>query len=441
MAYTFAAIDAESIYGQKFSVKNDATKSMEEIKIHKKETFLAREGLEGYGLWALHSHKRLGALNAFLKVFKRDIPERRDRTEFLVHLGLARHHEWVFQGVPYAYFNQQPVNGKAVVGHLTKFIGLQYGKPAEDFFRLKESGEWDRISQAERQSYAVHLASAVCALERLQLVHGDLSGGNIMIGAGPDAKNICCLCDFDGFVHPSLPLLPRHYAGIPTRPLGSPGYRYPDLIKRTLADEPETDESIFVETDRFALAVLICELMVWNSAFTNKLGRHELLTEKTILGRQLPAALDEAAREFPRGFSLLEKAHSAGSCNEMPSPTDWLECLGVQSIIPVPFKVPHVLFFRKEGTKRRLRSEVLLKKMPSGNFGVVAQDLKAITFTRTEENHLTLSINSRLPCALRRAGRQDILAEEQKKALPIWPGDTLRIDSWEIVFEDSKNGN
>jgi serine/threonine protein kinase len=438
MPYTFTAQHAQKLYGQKLSIKNIASNDVEDIEIQKKDVALARPGLEGYGLRALHRHKRRGAMHVFLKVFKQDIPQRHARSEFLVRLGLAKHHEWIFQGVPYGWFNKQSVNGTEIVGHLTKFIGLQYGKPGEDFGVLKEEGEWSVFTDQERRAFATHLASAICGLERLQFVHGDLSPGNIMIGPGPNGRNVCCLCDFDGFYHPSQPLLPRRFDGQPVRPLGNPEYRYPALIEKITADKSDSDNSIVVETDRFALGVLICEMVVWNENVAKRLGRPQLLDERIISSRGLSAIPDNVKATFPRGFALLERSLKAGSWEDMPAPDEWLNCLGIQSVLPTPFKTPpHVLFYRKKGTARKLHRHAVLNNKPTDHFGAVDPELAGITFKRDDANHVVLAISSPLPSALRRGGRQESLKPDTKAALAVLPGDLLRIGDWEIVFEES----
>jgi len=438
MSYTFTGQGVQKLYGQTFSIKNIASNADEIIEIQLKEVFRARRGTEGYGLRAIHRHRKLGNLHAFLKVFGKDIPQRRQRSEFLVKQGLAKRHEWVFQGVPYAWFNRRNVNGAEIVGHLTKFIGLQYGEPAEDFSVLKENGQWDGYLPLERRSFAAHLASAIYALERLDLVHGDLSGGNLMIGSGPEGRHICCLCDFDGFYHPSQEKLPRKFEGELTRPLGSSGYRYPELIKRARADKDDDDENLFVEADRFALAVLICEMMVWNTDLGKKLARAELLDEDVITSRKLSDIPDRTKGSFSQGFELLEKALHAGSCQDMPTPDDWLRCLGVRLVASIPFKTaPGVLFYRRESSVRKLYQHRVLNTKTAGSFGEVHSDLGAITFKRDDANQVVLAIASLLPCALCRSGRQQTLAEEEKKSVAIVPGDRLRIDDWEIHFEES----
>lgn len=438
MTYTFVARHLENLYGQKLAIRNIATNANDAIDIQPKKVFPARRGIEGYGLRALHRHQKQGDVHAFLKVFHKDIPDRHQRSEFLVKLGLAKHHDWIFQGVPYAWFNRRKVNGVEIVGHLTKFVGLQYGRPAEDLVVLKSDGKWDNYALDDRRAFAAHLASAVCALERVQLVHGDLSGGNIMVGPGPGGRSICCLCDFDGFFHPSQPMLPRKFDGELTRPLGSVGYQYPDLIRRIGTDKNENDENIFVETDRFALGALICEIMVWSSSLGKKLGREQLLEDTQIRAQRLSDIPDNVKASFSQGFSLLEKALMAGSCEAMPTPEDWLICLGVQSVLPTPFKSPpQVLFYRRKGGGRRLHRQAILNQRPTGSFDVIDPDLGGIAFLRDDQNHVTLAIGSGLPCALRRSGRQQVLTSDAKAALPVLPGDLLRVGDWEIVFEES----
>jgi serine/threonine protein kinase len=432
------ARQVQSLFGQKLSIRNIAVNAAEEIEIKTSKLSDIESGWEGYGLRALHRHKTRGEVHAFLKIFKQDVPARHERSEFLVRLGLAKHHEWAFQGVPYGWLNKQRVNGVEIVGHLTKFIGLQYGQPARDFRRIREEGQWDTVSADDRRAYAAQLASAVSALERLNFVHGDLSPGNIMIGPGPNGRTVCCLVDFDAFYHPSQPLIPRQFEGMGIRPLGNPEYRYPELILRSAADPDEKDEAIFVETDKFALAVLICELTVWNSQLADRLGRPQLLDEKIILSRRLSDIPDDVKNQFSRGFSLLEKALNAGDVDSMPTATDWLNVLGIPSLVPLPFRSPpQVIFYRKKGTTRKFHRHAVLSKKTSDHFGAVHPELACITFNRDDANHLVLTINTPLPAAVRRAGSQRILTTDAKSSLAILPGDLLRIAEWEISFEES----
>jgi hypothetical protein len=88
MAYSCTGLGIQSLYGQSFSVTNIASNTVEEVSILAKCIWPARVGLEGYGLRALHRHQKKGTVEAFLKVFKKDIPQRHERSQFLVRLGL-----------------------------------------------------------------------------------------------------------------------------------------------------------------------------------------------------------------------------------------------------------------------------------------------------------------------------------------------------------------
>ena len=269
-------------------------------------------------------------------------------------------------------------------------------------------------------------------------MHGDLSPGNVLIGPGPHGRDVCCLCDFDGFYHPTQVAIPRKFEGEPTRPLGNPEYRYPELVARIAADPGEKDESIVVETDRFALGALICEMIVWDTSLIARLGRPQLLDERVISSRRLSDIPDDVVSKFPEGFHLLERAMQAGSVQDMPDPGAWLNALGIQSSLALPFRTPpQVLFYRKVGTARKLQRRAVLNTKETDNFGAVHQELAGIVFKHDSENRVVLMIRSPLPCALRRQGGQRVLTTEAKSAVAILPGDLLRIGDWEISFEES----
>jgi serine/threonine protein kinase len=304
---------------------------------------------------------------------------------------------------------------------------------------VREDGQWDAVSREDRRAFAAHLASAVSGLEQVRLVHGDLSPGNVMIGPGPNERHACCICDFDGFYHPYQPAaVPRVFERVPSRPLGNPEYRYPALAERIAKDKKGVDQSVFVETDRFALGVLICEMMVWNSTVAKRLGRGQLLDAAIIMSRKLEKHVpDDIINEFPKGFSLLDKALKAGSCGDMPEPVAWLSSLGIESSLPISFTgTPHILFYRASGATRKLQGEAFLKTKPgAGHFGAISPELAFVGFELDANNGVTLNVGLHVPTALRRNGRQETVRQESKSALSVLPGDVVRIGEWEITFE------
>src|SRR5262249_12609584 len=126
MTYAIDGLKLNSLYGQSFHIIHNGENH--EFEIQPKSVFSAKGGLEAYGLRVLHRHPARGDIQAFLKIFRKDIPQRRERTAFLVNSGLAKN-LWVFEGVPYLYLNRFRVNNVEIAGHVTHFIGLQFGAP------------------------------------------------------------------------------------------------------------------------------------------------------------------------------------------------------------------------------------------------------------------------------------------------------------------------
>lgn len=444
MSYAFRATHLQKLYGFTFTHQGHT------FEIQPKSVFRARAGLEAYGVKLIHTPpsgvtsagNAQGQIHSFLKIFKQDIPERRQRTAFLAKLGLAKSH-WAFQGVPYALFPGHDINGVQIVGHLTKFLGMQFGGPALDFAELKE--KWDIYTLPDRTAFATHLASAVDALERSGIVHGDLSHSNIMVGPGPKDALVCCLCDYDGFAHANIPQLPRKFENQNVRPLGARGYQYPELVKAIAADTANTDDGVSVRTDRFALAVLICEMIVWTNDLSEKLGRTELFSDDMIQSRDLAAIPADIRSKFPIGFDMLQRALSAPTFTDMPSPREWLGLLGMTSVIQVPFTGhPKARLKRRNWATRPIEINIINDQ--DGDFGVLNPRLSPLAGLRFLKGPDSASTGSTLklsfadhlpPAAVRRAGSTAIIAT--RSGFQAYPGDTIIIADWEISFEDSRN--
>ena len=434
MSYFVSARELSGLYGQSIAVQNIGTGKRETIEIAPRKLFLMRSGAEAYGFRADHHHTSLGRIAAFFKIFKLDVPERRERSEFLISLGLAKLHPWLFQGAPYGWFPRTRIAGVEVIGHLTKFVGLQFGAPAEDLSVLMSDTDWGATDFDLRRAYVAHLASAVAALERSRIVHGDLSRGNVMIGPGPDGRPVCCLCDFDGFSHPAVPPLPRLIGADGVRPLGSEGYQYPDLVERIDADAAGTDEAVIVETDRFALAVLACEMMVWSDKLKEALGRGQLLTGEIVRSRSLAALPALASNPFPGGFALLERALTAGAAEAMPGPGEWLSALGLAGPPARRFALPPRIEVLCRDTHWQRFGIAELGALREGDFGAVHSELAPIRFKRSDSAGLRLDIRCRAPVALQRDGRREAIAPAER--IRIQPGDVIHYDRWQLVFDD-----
>ena len=183
-----------------------------------------------------------------------------------------------------------------------------------------------------------------------------------------------------------------------------------------------------METDRFALAVTICEMMVWNSDLEKKLGRPQLLNEDIVLSGKISDIPDHVKSSFSQGFALLEKALRAGKCDDMPTPDDWLTCLGVRSVVPSPFKTtPQVLFFRRKGNGRKLHKQAVLNTNPTGSFGVVDKELNDIAFSRNstesrcalDRSGVAMRVAARRPAGNSRKGGQGVTADSAGRSAAV----------------------
>ena len=318
MAYSLRATHIQQLYGSEFLCGEHR------FEIQLKDVYRARSGLDGYGLRAHHKHPDFGTIVAFLKFFRVDVPERKNRTLFLMDWAYRKKRRYL-DGVPYAYIENIKIGGIDVIGHLSKFAGASQGRSAQDFSELKET--WSGTSNDRRHSLAIQLALTIKELENDHITHGDVSSSNFLISDGPDESTLGFLCDFDGFHHAQVARLPRKHNGQLVRPLGSIGYQHPRLIELLGRDSTDEDDEIQVETDRFALAVLAIELIVWENDFRSNLGRAELLSDRMLQDRSIADLPNDIVDRFPEGFALLQKAFNSRGLVEMPSPQDWINVL------------------------------------------------------------------------------------------------------------------
>jgi hypothetical protein len=349
MSYQMSAVVIRKISGKKVSVRlpgHSADSTIEFAPLTRQAPW-PKPGLEAYIVPGQCTTPADGRFPVMVKVFKRDLPHRAERTQFLTEtlqlgtpagrrsLGIEAADDWMYHGIPMAWLGsvEVPVDrGERVrvIGHMTRHIGGdQPGKTLDvEGLKIREPGQqpsFDSYSEDERRELALHLIRAVERMERLQLAHGDLSQGNVLIGPGPTKKPAATLCDFDGFYHPKAPLLPRRLGAEMVRPIGTPGYQHPEVAEEDRRSAG-IGENVLVATDRFALAVLVCEVMVWDSALRRSIGRDTLLSDVEFSTRSL-AALDKTApivrRKFPEGIALLEKALSARGMWSAGAPADW----------------------------------------------------------------------------------------------------------------------
>ena len=251
-----------------------------------------------------------------LKCYRLPSPERRQRIEFLSSLNMRQ-----LPGLPAAWFDAAPcmvVGTKVLVprpkggqdeveieGYLATFIE---GRTLEECLADEA---WDPTLET-RRDLARHLCMAVQILEDAdQLVHGDLSGRNILVTHGPRPE--LRLIDFDGFYHHRVrPILCTKAPG--GRGWGSDGYRSP--VYRS------PDDSMVVTTDRVAMAVLAYELVVRRPGDATLLSRDTFLDQQAI-DNMRPTLPQEIVDRWPEGWELVRQAIAANPPDKAPSPERW----------------------------------------------------------------------------------------------------------------------
>jgi hypothetical protein len=247
---------------------------------------------------------------------------------------------------------------------------------------------------------------------------------------------MCLLCDYDGFFSHLAPRLPRKDENkVACRPLGTIGYQYPDLID-ALNKDTHHDADIWVETDRFALAVAICEMMVWSDdieTMLQKEGREEFLPPKLISARDLSPLPKNIYASFPKGFDLLDKALRASRPSSMPSPEDWLRVLGFDDEA-IEFKGrPIITVSRIRGNLRSKKGTFRLTKQ-EGDFGKADKQFAGSGY-RFIKNRLELRFANG-PIKRRREGRlADVTADFDSVVAN--PGDIYYVGEWEFEIADS----
>lgn len=428
-------------------------------------------GLEAYVIPGQCKHPTEGTFPVMLKVFKNEVPERNERTRFLTETlklgtksgrsakGLPDNLHWMFFGFPFHWMGRVRINNTEVIAHLTRHIGGERPGGTADFITYKSAEPtdpicWDHVQQSERVDLALQLVDMARTLEVIGFVHGDLSHGNLLIGPGAYGHRVATLCDYDGYYYPRVSQLPRVLNGQPIRPVGTPEFQHPEINKRFHADTTGADAGLFVGTDRFAMGVLICEMMVWSNALKGTLVRDTLLAEADIQARSLQGVdrLAPAARKaFPGGFELLEKAMQAtGMWNassvsdwakqNLPGPDEWKAKILQGAAVWPDGSNPHVVYYKQVGTNPPTRRNEGAISSSQGNFAQAVgaeSPLTEISFTwKSTERRLELTFSGADEVRRRRGTSGPFLKESPSRPLTVRvsPGDHFVTGTWRLIF-------
>ena len=252
-----------------------------------------------------------------LKIFHDPAPERRARTAFMGAMRLSQ----LIPGVD-PLFSASVL--KLVEGSL-EIAGVEHPVMAS-LSRFLNGKSWEILCfewdppLTVRVQLARRLALAIEMLESVGLVHGDLSGGNVFV-LTPETEPRLGLIDFDAFRHQNVPSVPLDRG----RTAGTPGYQPP------AASHEERDRVL--DADRYAMAILIFELVALRPSDLDLLPRDTLLSQRDIDARA-PVAPETIVERWPEGWVLLEKALVAERASLAPSPAEWRRVLANALALP-----------------------------------------------------------------------------------------------------------
>lgn len=421
--------DIRKLYGKSFSI--------DDWTVHIPQTpsdGWPRKGSEGFGLPVKLTHSSKQSIQGFLKVFLIDIPQREKRNAFLVKKGLQKLHG-LFHGIPFAIILNEEISGVHITGHIARQLSPLKTDGLDDIDIIKENGKWT-FSWDDRKALGESLCVAVSALEKHDIVHGDIAPKNVIVSKDTKGKYQALLCDYDSFYHPSQPLLPIKHENLMVRTLGNPGYQYFELTN-TLKKKQIKDDT-YVETDRFSLGVLLCEIMTWENGLERKLNpeRTHLITEEMILSRDISGIPSKIRNKWKDGFVLLEEAINAPSWRDLPSPEQWLEALGfsVFSLVSTPFAVePVVEIYKKRGNSPRKKIATAKLSKPKGTFKAIASELEPIQY-EMQNKKLTLKLDWTNPIFHTRSSKRINLGNGPK-TISISPNDEVLSGYWNFIFK------
>lgn len=432
--------------GKEFSVSNAANGSM--VQFQFPETFQGwpRRGGEGIVAPIICKHPQKGVIPSIIKLFDNVLLDRAERQSHLVKFGLSGKHDWLYEGVPYAWIDKT-VAGHRIYGHVAKHVC--YNRKGDDFRIVRDTAAIDDFTEKNRRAMAGQLCTVIAGLQRLKIVHSDLSPANIVIGKQSDDDVHCVLIDYDGFFSPNVPKLPRQHDGKQLRMLGSAGYQHPSLMRRIKSDTGK-DDTLFVENDSFALGVLCFELMVWTGQVSRSLvGRTQLIDEDELAKGRLVIP-DAVKPVWPEGLRLLEDSVAEPDVNSLPSPEDWLRALGFlgadwRSLRKDWATTAFLKIYRRHGNQSPVKHKLIHfeGKFGQGDLGKVDARLMDVVYTYKNENGscaaFTLTFKSPYPVLVKRDGITKNLGVKPDE-IEIGPGDLVLTDDWILEFQDASLG-
>lgn len=302
-----------------------------------------------------------------------------------------------------------------------------------------------------RVALAVDLCNAVRVLSHVSIAHGDLSANNVLIEGAREDRPQVRLIDFDGFHHPSVPLIPmtKETGG---RGWGTDGYR--SAVHRV------GDPNAIVCTDRVSLAALVFELVVLRPGDLLALGRESLVSQDEVdaqaaEGKRIELALpNDIVQRWPAGYTLLRRAFAVLHPEiEAPSDIEWqralLELVQIAPIqrrhiealrVPMPHFAtepllrPLYLCVRRTNSDSKGRYRRIVQRR--GSMAPVQECFSWMAYERTSTGLLLYGYTEAVVFFQPKEGRWEKL--QGKISISFNPGDMLRYLGFDLDLRTSE---
>ncbi len=437
----------KDLCGKSFNVENSVDGTKVKFQFPSKFDGWPRRGGEAIVAPIICKHPQQGDIPSIMKFFDHVVPGRAKRQTYLLNFNLAGTFDHLYEAVPYLWVDKT-VASHRLYGHVAKHVC--HNRPGDDFerVRLHDTDNMDNFSENNRREMAAELCNAILGLEKLNIVHTDLSPKNIVIGKYSDSEAHCVLIDYDGFHSPHAPKIPRQHKGNLVRMLGTPGYQHPSLMRRIEQDNG-MDDGLFVENDRFALGVLCFELMTWTKKVADNLQSSQigLLSEEALKQGRLDVPV-EVKSAWPEGFQLLEEAVKEPDTNSLPGPEDWLHVVRPE-LKPQNRKswktTVFLRIFRQRGNQTPIKKQRLHfeSQAGQGSLGKVDARLSDIAYSYKNENGRCVSFKIHITSAAPVLMKQDRKTKNlgvRPDAIEVEPEDQILTDGWLLEFQDAAQG-
>lgn len=280
-------------------------------------------------------------------------------------------------------------------------------------------GDEVRLTPDQRLYLALSLAEAITLLEAgLDLRHSDLSPGNFIIDlkAQNGLPNLS-LIDFDAYYHPAVPVLPIGRG----QTLGTPGYQAPEFVRANQV----------IRTDRFALAVLLHEILALGDDPDLGEPDHRFFEQEDLNRGQARPTTRFESYWGQDVYQLTVRAFSARTTGDRPAPQEW--CDAFLALGTPPVAAGWLLTVERDGQRQRFEL-----KSPSVDLAVALNDpAVALQLDRRDGAYQVRRVEGHpgkpKPAVLHdpQTGKHLTL---DSQPLAVRPGTTIVVAGWQLEF-------